>query len=140
MYSMGGGLGRNGCNRLQRCYERRNVVIDAFFDLADAIITVRSVTSFVALGPPTAGTPTLTTTMKLRLSARPLISVDVGVELLSTAGDVVAHGGVGDLGVVLVHELLPDPPDGVPPVGWPGPVLQQDRVDDLFVGIQLGLA
>lgn len=27
---------------LQRCYERREVVIDAFFDLADAIITVRS--------------------------------------------------------------------------------------------------
>ena len=29
-------------NRLQRCYERREDVIDAFFDLADAIITVRS--------------------------------------------------------------------------------------------------
>jgi hypothetical protein len=29
-------------NRLQRCYERREKVIDAFFDLADAIITVRS--------------------------------------------------------------------------------------------------
>ena len=32
----------NGFNRLQRCYERRANVIDAFFDLADAIITVRS--------------------------------------------------------------------------------------------------
>jgi transposase len=32
----------NGFNRLQRCYERREEVIDAFFDLADAIITVRS--------------------------------------------------------------------------------------------------
>jgi transposase len=32
----------NGFNRLQRCYERRERVIDAFFDLADAIITVRS--------------------------------------------------------------------------------------------------
>ena len=32
----------NGFNRFQRCYERREVVIDAFFDLADAIITVRS--------------------------------------------------------------------------------------------------
>jgi hypothetical protein len=32
----------NGFNRLQRCYERREDVIDAFFDLADAIITVRS--------------------------------------------------------------------------------------------------
>jgi len=31
----------NGFNRLQRCYERRQEVIDAFFDLADAIITVR---------------------------------------------------------------------------------------------------
>ena len=32
----------NGFNRFQRCYERRERVIDAFFDLADAIITVRS--------------------------------------------------------------------------------------------------
>ena len=33
---------RNGFNRLQRCYERRANVIDAFFDLADTIITIRS--------------------------------------------------------------------------------------------------
>jgi hypothetical protein len=32
----------NAFNRLQRCYERREKVIDAFFDLADAIITARS--------------------------------------------------------------------------------------------------
>ncbi len=32
----------NAFNRLQRCYERNQDVIDAFFDLADAIITVRS--------------------------------------------------------------------------------------------------
>ena len=32
----------NAFNRLQRCYERSEGVIDAFFDLADAIITVRS--------------------------------------------------------------------------------------------------
>jgi transposase len=32
----------NAFNRLQRCYERRAAVIDAFLDLADAIITVRS--------------------------------------------------------------------------------------------------
>lgn len=31
----------NAFNRLQRCYERREKVIDAFFDLADAIIIVR---------------------------------------------------------------------------------------------------
>lgn len=31
----------NGFNRLQRCYERRETVINAFFDLADAVITVR---------------------------------------------------------------------------------------------------
>jgi len=31
----------NAFNRLQRCYERSEDVIDAFFDLADAIITVR---------------------------------------------------------------------------------------------------
>jgi IS5 family transposase len=32
----------NSFNRLQRCYERRQGVADAFFDLADAINTVRS--------------------------------------------------------------------------------------------------
>jgi transposase len=32
----------NAFNRLQCCYERREHVIDAFFDFADAIITVRS--------------------------------------------------------------------------------------------------
>jgi transposase len=32
----------NGFNRLQRCYERNEAVIDAYFDLADTIITVRS--------------------------------------------------------------------------------------------------
>jgi transposase len=32
----------NSFNRLQRCYERREVVVEAFFDLADAIITLRS--------------------------------------------------------------------------------------------------
>jgi len=31
----------NAFNRLQRCYERRETVIQAFFDLADTIITVR---------------------------------------------------------------------------------------------------
>ena len=32
----------NAFNRLQRCYERKENVVHAFFDLADAIITVRS--------------------------------------------------------------------------------------------------
>jgi transposase len=32
----------NNFNRLQRCYERNEDVINAFFDLADAIITIRS--------------------------------------------------------------------------------------------------
>ncbi|MGC5016942.1 IS5 family transposase [Micromonospora sp. DT47] len=32
----------NSFNRLQRCYERTEKVIDAYFDLADTIITVRS--------------------------------------------------------------------------------------------------
>ena len=32
----------NAFNRLQRCYERREKVINAFFDLADAIITIRA--------------------------------------------------------------------------------------------------
>jgi transposase len=34
---------QNSFQRLARCYERRAVVIDAFFDLADTVITVRSV-------------------------------------------------------------------------------------------------
>jgi hypothetical protein len=33
---------QNAFGRLARCYERRATVIDAFFDLADTIITVRS--------------------------------------------------------------------------------------------------
>ncbi len=33
---------QNAFQRLARCYERRTNVINAFFDLADAIITVRS--------------------------------------------------------------------------------------------------
>jgi Transposase DDE domain len=32
----------NAFNRLQRCHERREIVIDAYFDLADAIITIRN--------------------------------------------------------------------------------------------------
>ncbi len=32
----------NSFNRLQRCYERREIVVDAFFDLADTIVTLRS--------------------------------------------------------------------------------------------------
>jgi hypothetical protein len=32
----------NSFNRLQRCYERRHAVVEAFFDLADTGITVRS--------------------------------------------------------------------------------------------------
>ncbi|MDR7303459.1 IS5 family transposase [Haloactinomyces albus] len=32
----------NAFNRLQRCYERHGIVIDAFFDLADTIITLRA--------------------------------------------------------------------------------------------------
>ncbi|MFJ7059628.1 IS5 family transposase [Streptomyces microflavus] len=33
---------QNAFHRLARCYERRAIVIDAFFDLADTVITVRS--------------------------------------------------------------------------------------------------
>lgn len=33
---------QNAFQRLSRCYERRETVIDAFFDLADTIITLRS--------------------------------------------------------------------------------------------------
>ena len=33
---------QNAFHRIARCYERRAIVIDAFFDLADTIITIRS--------------------------------------------------------------------------------------------------
>ncbi|MFE7046257.1 IS5/IS1182 family transposase, partial [Streptomyces atratus] len=33
---------QNAFQRLARCYERRTTVINAFFDLADTVITVRS--------------------------------------------------------------------------------------------------
>lgn len=33
---------QNAFHRLARCYERRTTVIDTFFDLADTVITVRS--------------------------------------------------------------------------------------------------
>ncbi|MDX3578459.1 IS5 family transposase [Streptomyces sp. FL07-04A] len=33
---------QNAFHRLARCYERRTIVINAFFDLADTVITVRS--------------------------------------------------------------------------------------------------
>jgi hypothetical protein len=46
--------GCNGFNRLQRCYEPRNVVIDAFFDLADASVTVPHL---IRRAWTTAGTP-----------------------------------------------------------------------------------
>jgi hypothetical protein len=32
----------NNFNQLQRCYERRQAVVEALFDLADTIITLRS--------------------------------------------------------------------------------------------------
>lgn len=34
--------GQNAFHRLARCYERRTTVVNAFFDLADTIITARS--------------------------------------------------------------------------------------------------
>jgi IS5 family transposase len=33
---------QNAFHRIARCYKRRAAVIDAFFDLADTIITIRS--------------------------------------------------------------------------------------------------
>lgn len=54
----------NAFNRLQRCYERRETVIDAFFDLADAIITVRSLIP-ESLDPLPMGHPTSTPPLKI---------------------------------------------------------------------------
>ncbi|WP_433529237.1 hypothetical protein ACQPYA_23380 [Micromonospora sp. CA-263727] len=45
---------RNAFNRLQCCYERKVNVGHAYFDLADTIITVRSLTG--EHGPSTDGT------------------------------------------------------------------------------------
>lgn len=68
------------------------------------------------------------------------ILVGAGVEFLPAAGDVGADDAVGDLGGGFVQEPFPDPPDGVALVGWPGSVLEQDRVDGVCVGIHLGRA
>ena len=38
----GGQVAGPSLHRLQRCYERREAVIAAYFDLVDAIITLRS--------------------------------------------------------------------------------------------------
>ena len=49
----------NNFNRLQRCHERNEDVIDAFFDLADTIMPTPSlpcVGSYASLGPSTGGT------------------------------------------------------------------------------------
>jgi transposase len=61
---------QNAFNRLQRCHERRQRVIDAFFDLADAIITVRKIIRMP--GPTTGGTPDPNDAPEDHLSARPL--------------------------------------------------------------------
>jgi hypothetical protein len=39
---MSSGRGRRNAAAPARCYERRATVINAFFDLADTIITIRS--------------------------------------------------------------------------------------------------
>jgi len=52
----------NAFNRPQRCYERREQVIDAFFDFAGAIITVPDPES---PDPPPRGHPTSTPPMKI---------------------------------------------------------------------------
>jgi transposase len=60
----------NTFNRLQRCYERREAVVDAFFDLADTIITVRSLIRRV--DQPPLGHTTRTPAMNSGQSVRPL--------------------------------------------------------------------
>ena len=45
----------NSFNRLQRCYQRRQVVAEAFLDLADTIITLRALIR--RPGSPTTGRP-----------------------------------------------------------------------------------
>jgi hypothetical protein len=52
----------NAFNRFQRCYERHEQVIGAFFDLADTIIAVRSLIRR-ALDHPPLGHPTYPTTV-----------------------------------------------------------------------------
>jgi len=64
----------NVFNRLQRFYEQREGVIDAFFDQTDAIITMRSLirqgsTTYRRDGLGTAGS---TSAVTIYLSARPL--------------------------------------------------------------------
>jgi hypothetical protein len=61
----------NAFNRLQRCYERREHIIDAFFDLADTIITVRSL---IRKAWTPYGTPDQHAAHEDHLIARPLRS------------------------------------------------------------------
>jgi hypothetical protein len=65
----------NAFNRFQRCYERREKVIDAFFDLADAIITVPSLIRR-AWGHPPLGHPTRPTAL-INTSIRATSKLDV---------------------------------------------------------------
>lgn len=53
---------QNAFNRLQRRYEQRETVIDAFFGLADAIITVRKIirNALTTVAQPTQATPKIT--------------------------------------------------------------------------------
>ena len=61
----------NSFNRLQRCYERNEDVIHAFFDLADAIITAPQAHPR-GMDPLPVGRPPGQATMISHLSARPL--------------------------------------------------------------------
>ncbi len=61
----------NAFNRLQRCYECRQIVIDAFLSLAHAIITLRR-TPTPSLESLPLGLPTSPPPLKIDLSARAL--------------------------------------------------------------------
>ena len=70
----------NSFNRLQRCYERNEDVIDAFFDLADAIITVRRLIREAWTLYRWDNRPAQAT-MITHLSARPLSGTNAGHRL-----------------------------------------------------------
>lgn len=85
---------QNAFHRLARSYERHATIVDAFFDLADTVITVRSLIR--GHGRPTAGTNTPTASHDAPLSA-PLLGTRVGEFSFRVANSSTAWTHTGEV-------------------------------------------
>ena len=86
----------NAFNRLQRCYERREKVIDAYFDLADEY-TREPVqpTLFVCMGLPASGKTTLARVLAADVVSKPLVVGEHNRrEAVADLGELHAEVGV----------------------------------------------